>query len=178
MGQCPSWEANRSSSNHEIPLILWNPNVHYRIHKCPPPVPILGQINLVHASHPTSWRSILSLFNHLWLGLPSFLLPSDLPTKSLYAPLLTHVLHDPPIKCNGLRSYVYGFIERWKYKNNKQTFLVKMFQGKVPIFGRPHRTLCYLTFVAFLFELRPSCNFLIKRDISESRLCFRLQAAD
>jgi hypothetical protein len=42
----------RFSASQEIPRTLWNPNVHYRSHKCPPPVPILSQLDLAHT--PTS----------------------------------------------------------------------------------------------------------------------------
>ena len=36
--------------------------------------------------HPTSWRSILILSTNLRLGLPTGLLPSGFPTKTLYTP--------------------------------------------------------------------------------------------
>ena len=38
-------------------------------------------------THATSWRSVLILSTHLHLGLPSGLLPSSFPTKTLYTPL-------------------------------------------------------------------------------------------
>jgi len=56
----PSSEANRFSASQEILRILRNPKDHYRIHKYPPPVPILSQLDPVHTPTSHSWRSILS----------------------------------------------------------------------------------------------------------------------
>jgi len=52
MEQSPSSEANWFWASQEIPCILWNTKIHYCIHRCPPAIPILSQINPVYT--PTS----------------------------------------------------------------------------------------------------------------------------
>ena len=96
MVQSPSWEANWFAASQEIPRISQNPKVHYRTHKRPPPVSILGQPNPVHIpiSHlleinpniirPSTPRS------PQWS--PSLRFPHQDP---MHLPLLTHKRHMP-----------------------------------------------------------------------------------
>ena len=86
MGHSPSWETNRFSASQEIPRILWNSKVHYRIYKHPSPVSILIQIQPVHAPPSLNIHLIITLPSTP--GSPKWSL-SGFPTKTLYKPLLS-----------------------------------------------------------------------------------------
>jgi len=85
--QNPSWEANWFAASQEIPRISQNPKFHYRTHKLPPPVSILGQPNPVHI--PTS---------HLLEIHPNIIHPST-PRSPQWSPFLRfphqHPIHSP-----------------------------------------------------------------------------------
>ena len=83
MVQSPSWEANWVAASQEIPRISRNPKVHYRTHKRPPTVSILGQANPVHI--PTS---------HLLEIRPNVIHPST-PMSPQWSPSLQFPQQDP-----------------------------------------------------------------------------------
>ena len=85
MEQSPSWEANWFAASQEIPRISRNPKVHYRTHKRPLPVSILGQPNQVHI--PTS---------HLLEIHPNIIHPST--PRTLQWALSLRFPHQDPIK--------------------------------------------------------------------------------
>jgi hypothetical protein len=95
MGQTSSWKANRSSAGQEILRILWNPKVYYRIHKRPPPVPILSQTNSVHAS-PTHFLEIhFDSTSHIRIGVPCGLFQVSPPKNCMHFSCFPYVPHGP-----------------------------------------------------------------------------------
>jgi hypothetical protein len=94
MEHSSSWEANNHSASQEILRLLWNPKVHYRVHKSPPLVPILNQMDLVHNFPNYFLRSRLIFYAHLRLRLPSGLFPSGFSDQNfVYISHLSHACY-------------------------------------------------------------------------------------
>ena len=83
----PSSEANRFSANQEIPNILWNQEVHYRIYNSPPPLPILSQLDPVHTPTPHFLKIHLNIILPSTPGSPKWFFPSGFSIKTLYTHL-------------------------------------------------------------------------------------------
>ena len=86
MVQSPSWEVNLFAASQEIPRISQNPKVHYRSHKRPPPVSILGQPNPVHIPKSHLLEIHPNIIHTSTPRSPHWFLPSGFPTKTLYTP--------------------------------------------------------------------------------------------
>ena len=71
-----------SAASQEIPRIFWNPKVHHRTHKWPPPVPILSQLH----SFPTSPSHFLKILLNIILpsasGFPQCFLSLRFPQQN------------------------------------------------------------------------------------------------
>jgi hypothetical protein len=77
------WKADYHSAFQKYPAFLWNLKVHHRVHKSPPLDPILSQLNPVRPIDHYLPKVHLNVILPPTLGLPSGLLPSGLPTKTL-----------------------------------------------------------------------------------------------
>ena len=99
------WFINKSHSHSScwlyidpdiIPSILWNPKVHYRIHKCPPPVPIMNQLDPVHTPKSYFLKIHLNIILPSMPGSPRWSLSLRFPHQNhVYTSPLPHMRYMP-----------------------------------------------------------------------------------
>jgi hypothetical protein len=94
MELCPSWETTNCAATQEIPSILLNPKVHYRVNKSLPLVPILSQVNPLHTIPLYLSKIHFNIVHPPTLYVLVF--PSGLTTNILYAFLFSpHSCYTP-----------------------------------------------------------------------------------
>jgi hypothetical protein len=95
----PSREADSCSAAQELPSILWNPKVHYLVHKSLPLLPILSHINSVHTIASYLSKIQFNIFHPVLVFLAGsfFRLPNQYPIciPLLHSRYMTCLYHPP-----------------------------------------------------------------------------------
>lgn len=92
MQHTSSWAVDSFSESQEIAQILSNLQVHYCVYK----ILLLWQMNPVHTPPSYFFTTNFNINSHLCLHIPSDLLPSGFPTKTMYTCLYSPTLATCP----------------------------------------------------------------------------------
>jgi hypothetical protein len=139
MKKSPSWEANQFSASQEIPRILWNPKVHYRVDKSPPLDLIISQIMYRKISlgsrHMYSFRNKASFYGEELMALRLTPKPKNHPLSAVRDCLFnifTTILHTGGrssirnLKALWQRPTYHGMILDWYVLIKSDTSLQKL----------------------------------------------------
>jgi hypothetical protein len=91
----PSWEADSHSASQEIPRLLWNPKLHYRVHKCPPLIHILSQMNPFCRCPPYFLKINSNIIFRSFPGSCEWSFPIRLSENLVRISHLSHACHVP-----------------------------------------------------------------------------------
>jgi hypothetical protein len=81
----PSGGTTSRTGTQEFSNIIWNPKVHYRIHKSARRVPVLSQMNPIHTTTSYFSKVLYSVILGPTSVVPSGFFPCGFPTKTLHS---------------------------------------------------------------------------------------------